>query len=141
MTVSLDLVSEARNAYEKLRTSRVANHCIVLRPNPESLAIELEAEYPEGKSLDDIADSLPGNDTRLIVIMPERVHADGIRKSYPIILISYCPPSLPPQVNVVHSNARTMVMKDFQLTQVWDVKKKLALDDEAMVEKLAENKW
>jgi hypothetical protein len=141
MTVSLDLVSEARNAYEKLRTSRVTNHAIVLRPNPSSLAIELEAEYAEGKCLDDIADTLPGNDTRLIVMMPERVYPDGIRKSYPIILISYCPQGLPPQVNVVHSNARTMVMKEFQLTMVWDVKKKLALGDESLVDKLAADKW
>jgi hypothetical protein len=140
MTVALDLVAEARNAYQRLRVGRTPNQCFVLRPDATTLKIELEADYPEGKSLGEIANDLPGNDTRLIVVMPERKHADG-RKSYPIVLIAYCPQGLSPQVNIVHSNARTMVAKDFQLTLVWDVKKRLLLSDEALAEKLESNKW
>jgi hypothetical protein len=140
MAVALDLVSEARNAFEKLRTSRTPNHAIVLKPDSTTLRIELEADYPEGKSLDDIASHLPGNDTRLIVIMPECAHPDG-RKSYPIVLCCYCPQGLPPQVNIVHSNARTLIVKEFQIQLIWDVKKKLALNDEDLVEKFNSKKW
>jgi hypothetical protein len=140
MTVSLDLVADARNAFQKLRVSRTPNRCLVLRPDATNLTIELEMDYPDGKSLDEIADTLPGNDTRLIVIMPERSHSDG-RKSYPMVLICYCPQGLSPQVNIVHSNARTMVAREFQLTLIWEVKKRLLLSDEALAEKLESNKW
>ena len=139
--LAIDLTEEARNAFMKLRTSSTPNHSFVLRPDAETLRVELEAEYPEGKSLDDIAMAFPSNEPRFVIIMPERLHPDGIRKSYPIILCCYCPPGLAPQVNVVYSNARTLIAKDFQLNLVWEVHKKLALGDEELKDKLDSNKW
>jgi hypothetical protein len=48
---------------------------------------------------------------------------------------------LAPQVNVVYSNARTLLVKEFQMNLVWEVKKKLQLGDEELVEKFNTNKW
>jgi hypothetical protein len=58
-----------------------------------------------------------------------------------MVLICYCPPGLSPQVNVVYSNARTTLVKVFQLNLVWEVKKKLQLGDEELIDKFATNKW
>jgi hypothetical protein len=138
--LAIDIVAEARNAFLSLRQSRTANHSLVLRADVDSLKVELEADYPEGKSLDDIAQSLPSSEPRFIVVMPERSHPDG-RKSYPLILIVYLPAGLSPQVNIVYSNARTVIAKEFQIPLVWEVKKLLQLGDEELAEKLATNKW
>jgi hypothetical protein len=138
--LAIDIVSEARNAFQKLRTSRTPNHAILLRPEQDELKVLLEQEFPEGKSLDELASLLPPAEPRFIVIMPERVHPDG-RKSYPIVLVAYCPAGLAPQVNVVYSNARTALVRDFQLNLVWEVKKKLQLGDEELSDKFATNKW
>lgn len=138
--LAVDLTAEARNAFMTLRTSRTPNHAFVMRPDPDDLKIYLEHEYPEGKSLDDIAMQLPSNEPRFIVIMPERVHPDG-RKSYPFVLCCYCPPGLSPQVNIVYSNSRTLIARDFQLNLIWDVHKKLALGDEELIDKFNTNKW
>ena len=138
--LAMDLTSEARNAFMTLRTSRTPNHAFVMRPDPDDLKIYLEHEYPEGKSLDDIAMQLPSNEPRFIVIMPERVHPDG-RKSYPFVLCCYCPPGLSPQVNIVYSNSRTLIARDFQLNLIWDVHKKLALGDDVLIDKFYTTKW
>lgn len=138
--LAMDLTQEARDAFYRLRTSRTPNHAFVMRPDPDDLKIYLEHEYPEGKSLDDIAMSLPSNEPRFVIIMPERVHPDG-RKSYPFVLCCYCPPGLSPQVNIVYSNSRTLIARDFQLNLIWDVHKKLALGDEELIEKFNTNKW
>jgi hypothetical protein len=140
MTLDLDLTAEVRHAFDDLRVSRTPNHALVIKTSEQTLKLELDGLYPEGKSLDDIAATLPSGEPRFIIIMPERVHPDG-RKSYPIVLCSYCPSGLAPQVNVVYSNARTLLVKEFQMNLVWEVKKKLQLGDEELVEKFNTNKW
>jgi hypothetical protein len=138
--LAIDLAAEARDAFSRLRHSRTANHSLVLRADVDSLKVELEAEYPDGKALDDIAEGLPSSEPRFIIIMAERAHPDG-RKSYPLVLIAFCPPGLSPQVNIVHSNARTVIAHDFQLNLVWEVKKLLQIGDDELAEKLATGKW
>lgn len=140
MSLDIDLVQEAREAFQKLRMSRTANHAFVLKPETDTLKITVEYEYPEGKSLDEIAEDLPSDEPRFIVIMPERVHPDG-RKSYPLALICYCPQGMSPQTNIVYSNSRNTISRDFQLTHVWDVKKRSAIGDEELIEKFETNKW
>jgi len=138
--LALDLSTEARNAFFALRSSKTKNHSFVMRADWETLKIELIADYPEGKSLDDIGMALPSTEPRFIVILPERQHPDG-RKSYPIVMCAYCPQGMSPQVNIVYSNARTVLARDFQIQHIWDVHKKLALGDEELIEKFAANKW
>jgi hypothetical protein len=138
--LAIDIVAEARDAFLRLRHSRTANHALVLRADVNSLKVEVDADYPDGRSLDDIADSLPSTEPRFIIIMPERSHPDG-RKSYPLVLIVHCPAGLSPQVNIVYSNARTIIARDFQLNLVWEVKKLLQLGDDELQEKFATGKW
>jgi hypothetical protein len=138
--LEIELTAPARDAFQSLRTSKTPNHAFILRTDPEKLQILVEHEFPEGKCLDELANLLPAIEPRFIALMPERIHPDG-RKSYPMVLICYCPPGLSPQVNVVYSNARTTLVKVFQLNLVWEVKKKLQLGDEELVDKFATNKW
>ena len=136
----LDIQSEVRNAFEELRKSRTPNHCIILAPEVDTLSVKLLEEHKEGLSLDDVASKLPKSQPRFIITMPERVHKDG-RKSYPIVMIAYCPPGLSPQVNIVYSNSRIQLAKDLNLQSVWEIKKKYQLGDEEMAEKFETNKW
>lgn len=140
MTLGVDITHEAREAFDRLRKSRVTNYAIVLVPDVDTLKLNLETEYNEGITLDDLALKLPQDQPRFVVYMPERVHPDG-RKSYPLILISYCPPSLPPQVNIVYSNSRSELHKTFQVNHMWDINRRLDLDDEDLKEKFNTNKW
>jgi hypothetical protein len=138
--LTIDVGPEARQAFQKLRTSRTPNCAFILRTDPDSLKVSVEHEFPEGKALDNLATLLPVSEPRFIVLMPERVHADE-RKSYPLVLICYIPQGLSPQVNIVYSNTRTTLVKEFQLNLVWEVKKKLQLGDEELIEKFATNDW
>lgn len=139
MTLGIDITQEAKDAFQKLRTSRVPNYAIILSPDVETLKVNLE-EAIEGISLDDIAQKLPTDRPRFVVYMPERTHPDG-RKSYPLILINYCPPGLPPQINIVYSNSRTELQKEFMINHLWDIKKRISLGDEELLEKFETNKW
>lgn len=136
----LDITKEARNAYEELHRSRTANHAILLKPDVDTLSVQLLEEFKEGIPLDDLASKLPTDQPRFMIVMPERTHADG-RKSYPIVLIAYCPPGQSPQTNIVYSNARGQIAKEFNITYVWEIKKKYQLGDEEMAEKFQTNKW
>jgi hypothetical protein len=138
--LAIEVTAPCREAFVKLRTSRTANHSFIMRADIETLQVLLEHEFPEGKSLDEIINLLPNLEPRFIVVMPERDHPDG-RKSYPLIFIAYCPAGLSPQINVVYSNARTTIAREFQLQYVWEVKKKLQIGDDELAEKLATNKW
>lgn len=140
MAVHIDLTDAARQAFESLRHSRTPNHSFVLAADVDELKLNLVAEYPEGMSLDDIAMKLPSNEPRFIIIMPERVHPDG-RKSYPFVLCCYCPQGLAPQVNIVYSNSRTVIAREFQMNLIWEVHKKLQLGDEELIDKFETNKW
>jgi hypothetical protein len=138
--LAIEVSPEAREAFQKLRTSRTPNHSYILKTDPDALKIVIEHEFPEGKTVDDLANLLPALEPRFILLMAERIHPDE-RKSYPLVLISYCPAGLSPQINVVYSNSRTTLVREFQLNLVWEVKKKLQLGDEELVEKFATNKW
>ncbi|KAK8883353.1 hypothetical protein M9Y10_046003 [Tritrichomonas musculus] len=140
MTLGIDLSQEVRDAFQRLRTSRNPNYAILLSPDVDTLKVNLEKEFKDGISLDDMIKELPTNLPRFIIYMPERVHPDG-RKSYPLILISYCPPGLPPQVNIVYSNSRTELQKDFQINHIWDITKRIHLGDAELKEKFETNKW
>ena len=140
MSLQFDIEQEVRDAYERLRKSRTPNHCILLEPVESSLSVKLLEEHPEGVTLDDMAEKLPKTEPRFIISVPERTHKDG-RKSYPIVLVAYCPPGLSPQVNIVYSNARIQLAKEFNLTNVWEIKKKYQLGDEELAEKFETNKW
>ncbi|EAY09729.1 hypothetical protein TVAG_413780 [Trichomonas vaginalis G3] len=140
MTMGLDITKEVRNAYDDLHHSRTPNHSMIMAPNVENLSVELLEEFKEGITLDDLAQKLPSDQPRFIIAMPERTHADG-RKSYPIVLIAYCPAGQSAQTNIVYSNARSQIAKDFNITYVWEIKKRYQLGDEEMAEKFTTNKW
>ena len=136
----LNLTSEVRNAFQDLRKSRTPFHTIILTPDVENLSVILVENATEGIPFDDLSKKLPPDSPRIIISMPERVHPDG-RKSYPIIMVAYCPNNLSPQVNIVYSNARTQIVREFQIQHVWEVKKKYSVNMEALQEKFDTNKW
>ena len=140
MTLSLTIQQPAKDAFQKLHSSRTPFHSIILKPNNQTQEIELVAEYPEGKKLDDLVMEVPAAEPRFIIHMPERVHADE-RKSYPLVLIAYCPKGLSPQANIIYTNARTQLVRDFQIPYTWDVKRKLDIADDGLVECFTTNKW
>lgn len=111
-----------------------------MKPDDATLSVQLVEEHPEGMTLDDVAQKLPKADPFFVIIMPERTHKDG-RKSYPIVLIAYCPQGLSPQINIVYSNSRIQIAKEFNIQNVWQIKKKYQLGDEELAEKFETNKW
>lgn len=141
MSVSIDIALDVQEAYQKLRTSRTPFHSILLKANVDELQVQLVEEFADGIKLDDILTKIPSDEPRFIVQMPERVHPDGIRKSYPIVMIAYCPAGLPPNVNIVYTNARAALQRTFQIQFIQDVKKKFQIGDEELIECFNTNKW
>ena len=140
MSLTIEIQAPAKEAFQKLHSSRTPFHTVILKPNNQTQEVELVSEYPEGKKLDDIVSEIPSTEPRFIIHMPERVHADE-RKSYPIVMIAFCPKGLSPQANIIYTNSRTQLVRDFQIPYTWDVKKKLEIGDEELMECFATNKW
>lgn len=138
--LQIPITEPAREAYQRLHSSRTPFHTIILKPNVQTQEIELVAEYPEGKHLDELINQLPSSEARFIIHMPERIHADE-RKSYPIVLIAYSPKGLSPQSNIIYTNSRSVIVRDFQIPFTWDIKRKLEMGDEELKERFETNKW
>ena len=138
--VSVDFTPEAKEAFTKFTKSRTVHHTVILKIDFEKTVFALDAEFPQGISLDDVAMKIPKNEPRFILHIPERVHEDG-RTSNPLLLICYCPANLSPTRNVVYSYARTRLLEEFVIPFVWTIERPLDLGDEELAEKFATNSW
>ncbi|KZT71312.1 hypothetical protein DAEQUDRAFT_724256 [Daedalea quercina L-15889] len=83
-----------------------------------------EAEQFDNISIDDLAEELPENAPRYVVLSHELNHDDG-RKSFPLVLVNWAPRSSEMSLLTLHASA----LIDFQNTA--DVSKVIEVRDGA----------
>lgn len=136
----VDIDQNVTDAFDVMRTSRKTGHALVAGIDNQTHHLTLIADYPEGTTLSEIQKQCPQFEPRLAIFLAERVHRDG-RKSYPLIIISYCPPGLAAATNILFTHARTHLQDITQIQTVWNVKKRRNINDEKLAECFDTNKW
>ncbi|KAH8106788.1 maturation factor, partial [Cristinia sonorae] len=122
---TVDIPQELKTALRKFRFARrnAGSAAIVVKINKQKLIME-EVEQFDNISIDDLAEELPENAPRYIVLSYELNHDDG-RKSFPLVLINWAPTSSEMSLLTLHASA----FLDFQATA--DVGKVIEVRDGA----------
>ncbi|KAI0093847.1 maturation factor [Irpex rosettiformis] len=112
MSRTVDIPQELKTALHKFRFARrnAGHAAIVVKINKQRLIME-EVEQFDNISLEDLAEELPENAPRYVVLSYELAHNDG-RKSFPLVLVNWAPTSSEMSLLTLHASA----FLDFQAT-------------------------
>ncbi|RIB12789.1 hypothetical protein C2G38_1785715 [Gigaspora rosea] len=125
---------------EKLRKfrfgkkSQKGTSAFVLKIDMAKLLVIEDVLYDD-ISLEDLVEELPENTPRYIVLSYELSHRDG-RKSFPLVLIYYSPPSSKPEIHMLYASAKTYFQQKADLNKVFDIREAEELTNEWLREKL-----
>ncbi|TFY73633.1 hypothetical protein EWM64_g10379 [Hericium alpestre] len=116
---------ELKDSLRKFRFARrnAGNAALVVKINKQKLIME-EVEQFDSITPEDLAEELPENSPRYVVLSYQLDHSDG-RKSFPLVLVNWAPPSCEIGMLTLHASA----LLDFQETA--DVGKVLEVRDGA----------
>ncbi|KAL1663249.1 hypothetical protein GGF50DRAFT_116200 [Schizophyllum commune] len=120
---TVDIPQEIKTALRKFRFARrdQGHAAIVIKINKAKLVME-EVEQFDNISIEDLAEELPENSPRYVVLSYELHHKDG-RTSYPLVLINWAPSSS--EIGMLTLHASSLI--DFQNTA--DVNKVIEIRD------------
>ncbi|THH14851.1 hypothetical protein EW146_g5537 [Bondarzewia mesenterica] len=125
MSHTVDIPQELKDSLRKFRFARrnSGNAALVVKISKQKLLME-EVEQFDNITPEDLAEELPENSPRYVVLSYELNHSDG-RKSFPLVIINWAPPSCETGMLTLHASA----FLDFQTTA--DVGKVLEVRDGA----------
>ncbi|KAI0699675.1 hypothetical protein BC835DRAFT_1412458 [Cytidiella melzeri] len=114
---------ELKASLRKFRFARrnAGHAAIIVKINKQKLIME-EVEQFDNITIEDLAEGLPENAPRYVVLSYELNHDDG-RKSFPLVLINWAPISSEMGLLTLHASA----LLDFQATA--DVSKVIEVRD------------
>ncbi|EMD38289.1 hypothetical protein CERSUDRAFT_113458 [Gelatoporia subvermispora B] len=125
MSHTVDIPQELKASLRKFRFARrnEGSAAIVVKINKQKLLME-EVEQFDNISIEDLAEELPENSPRYVLLSYELSHDDG-RKSFPLVLVNWAPISSEMSLLTLHASA----FLDFQATA--DVSKVIEVRDGA----------
>ncbi|KAF5373855.1 hypothetical protein D9758_000671 [Tetrapyrgos nigripes] len=112
MSHTVDIPQSVKDSLRKFRFARrnEGSAAIVIKINKQKLIME-EVEQFDNISIEELAEELPENSPRYVVLSYELNHPDG-RKSFPLALINWAPTSSEISLLTLHASA----LLDFQTT-------------------------
>jgi len=112
MSHTVDIPESIKISLRKFRFARrnAGSAALVIKINKQKLVME-EVEQFDNITLEDLAEELPENSPRYVVLSYELNHSDG-RKSFPLVLINWAPTSSEIGLLTLHASA----LLDFQST-------------------------
>ncbi|KAF8930224.1 hypothetical protein BGZ58_008371 [Dissophora ornata] len=124
---------------EKIEAFRFAkrsqgNAALICKIDKNKLLIE-EDEDEDSLTLEELADLLPENTPRYIVLSFELKHEDG-RLSYPLVFLYYSPTGVKPELNMLYASAKTYFQNKVGLGKVLDLQDAEVLTEEWLRSKL-----
>ncbi|KDQ61042.1 hypothetical protein JAAARDRAFT_32038 [Jaapia argillacea MUCL 33604] len=125
MSHTVDIPQSLKDSLRKFRFARrnAGHAALVVKVNKQKLIME-EVEQFDDISPEDLAEELPENSPRYVLLSYELKHSDG-RKSFPLVLINWAPTSSEIGLLTLHASA----FLDFQSTA--DVSKVIDIRDGA----------
>ncbi|KAJ4487746.1 hypothetical protein J3R30DRAFT_3431640 [Lentinula aciculospora] len=112
MSHTVDIPQSIKVSLRKFRFARrnEGSAAIVIKINKQKLIME-EVEQFDNISIEELAEELPENSPRYVVLSHALVHPDG-RTSFPLVLINWAPTSSEIGLLTLHASA----LLDFQAT-------------------------
>ncbi|KAG0317352.1 hypothetical protein BGZ97_005514 [Linnemannia gamsii] len=108
---------------------------LVTRKIDKNKLLIVEDEDEDNLSVEDLAELLPENTPRYIVLSYELKHDDG-RKSYPLVFLYYSPKGVKPELNMLYASAKTYFQNKVGLGKVFDLQDAEGLTDDWLRAKL-----
>ncbi|KAF8077580.1 hypothetical protein FPV67DRAFT_1578 [Lyophyllum atratum] len=123
MSQTVDIPQSIKDSLRKFRFARrnAGSAAIVIKINKAKLLME-EVEQFDNISIEELAEELPENSPRYVVLSYELSHGDG-RKSFPLVLINWAPMTSEIGLLTLHASA----ILNFQATA--DVSKVIEIRD------------
>jgi len=121
---------------KKLRFAKPTQHvtAYVVKINRKDLRI-CEDEQFEDITIEELAEELPDDSPRYIVMSYKYSHSDG-RVSYPLLLIYYCPYGSSPELNMLYASSHIFFREKVNLSKAFELRDKEQLTDMWVVEQL-----
>jgi len=121
----VDVPQSIKASLRKFRFARrdAGSAALIVKINKQKLIME-EVEQFDDISIEDLAEELPENSPRYVVLSYELKHSDG-RRSFPLVLINWAPTSSEIGMMTLHASA----LFDFQAAA--DVSKVIEVRDGA----------
>ncbi|KJA24313.1 hypothetical protein HYPSUDRAFT_39085 [Hypholoma sublateritium FD-334 SS-4] len=121
-TILVAIPQEIKDSLRKFRFARrSAGHAaIVIKINKAKLVME-EVEQFDNISVEELAEELPENSPRYVVLSYELIHKDG-RKSFPLVLINWSPSSSETGMLTLHASALLNFQNTADVSKVIEVR-------------------
>ncbi|PWN95797.1 glia maturation factor beta [Tilletiopsis washingtonensis] len=123
--MSMKTVDIPTNLLERLKAFRMGKRSVgaaalVVKIDKKTLRMEIEEEF-EGIALDELQEELPENSPRFVVMSYELEHRDG-RKSYPLVIIYWAPPTSSMELATLYASAMSHFSTASDIAKVLDVR-------------------
>ncbi|XP_063613259.1 glia maturation factor beta-like [Penaeus indicus] len=121
---------ELKEKLRKFRFRRATNNAaILMKVDQQASEIILEEELEDLEDIDELRDSIPDTQPRYVLISWRISHPDG-RISYPMAFIFTTPRDCQPQLQMMYAGSYTHMIKECNLTKVFQVRDLEELDDD-----------
>ncbi|KAE9409493.1 glia maturation factor beta [Gymnopus androsaceus JB14] len=122
MSHTVDIPQDIKDSLRKFRFRRnEGSAAIVIKINKQKLLMEEDEQF-DSITIEELAEQLPENSPRYVVLSYALVHSDG-RTSYPLVLINWAPLSS----EIGHLTLHASALLEFQSTA--DVSKVIEIRD------------
>ncbi|KAF9425393.1 hypothetical protein BGZ76_003288 [Entomortierella beljakovae] len=111
---------EKIKAFRFSKSSSGNTAAIICKIDKNKLLVQEEEEF-DSISMEDLAEELPDNSPRYIVLSYELKHNDG-RLSYPLVFINYSPSGVNPELNMLYASGKTHFQNTVDLGKVYDLR-------------------
>ncbi|KAK8844605.1 hypothetical protein IAR55_006452 [Kwoniella newhampshirensis] len=120
-TRTVDIPGNVLDALKKFRfNNRKGNAAISVKIIKNSLTMAVDEELTD-LSVEEIAEELPENAPRYVVLSHELKHKDG-RISYPLIMINWAPSGSPTELMTLHASSLSYFQEIAQVAKVLEVR-------------------
>ncbi|KAF9532862.1 hypothetical protein CPB83DRAFT_846496, partial [Crepidotus variabilis] len=122
MATTVDIPQSVKDALRKFRFRRShGSAAIVIKIVKASLVMEVAEQFDELGSIEELAEELPENSPRYVVLSYELEHKDG-RKSYPLVLINWAPSSSETGMLTLHASALITFQNTADVSKVVEIR-------------------
>ncbi|EOQ99163.1 Glia maturation factor beta [Wallemia ichthyophaga EXF-994] len=125
---TIDIPVQVREELRKFRFSRLEGiSVLIVKINKQKVAHTLRRlclevdERLENISVEELADELPENAPRYVVISYPLKHADG-RLAVPLAMINWKPTTSSPEMNTLHASGLSMFQQVAQVSRIVEVR-------------------
>ncbi|KAL1409665.1 hypothetical protein Q8F55_003661 [Vanrija albida] len=121
MSRTVDIPATVKDALKEFRfTKSKGNAAISVKIVKATLTMAVDEEF-EDQTIEEIAEELPENAPRYILLSHELTHKDG-RVSYPLLLVNWSPSGSPVELLTLHASALSYFQQVAEVAKVLEVR-------------------